>query len=287
MNEKSEAFHYFKVFEAMAVAHFNLPLSRFRCDSGGEYLSNEMKAYFETKGIQYECAIRDTPEQVGVAERMIRSVAEKARCMLIESKLNKNLWNEAVLAAVYVINRSPTSALKDKTPAETWYGYRPNLRKIKNFGCRAYLRPPKRLLDGKFSSRTLKCYMVGYCHNGYRLCCPAQNQVLEGRDVTFDESKFINATSEYKPDEFVVPRMESKIPETNRKRNIPEEINTSETEVVSVAKGPEQEICKDFTFGDKIDEIEDFVLFALSATSFVENVPQTYCDIGERNDKEK
>jgi len=129
--------------------------------------------------------------------------------------------------------------------------------------------------------------MVGYCHNGYRLWCPAQNKMFEGRDVTFDESKFINSTSEYKPDESVVPRVESKIPETNRKRNIPEETNTSETEVVSVAKGPEQEICKDFTFGDKIDEIEDFVLFALSATSFVENDPQTYCDIGERNDKEK
>jgi len=79
---------------------------------------------------------------------MIRSVAEKARCMLIESKLNKNLWNEGVLAAVYVINRSPISALKDKTLAEAWYGYRPNLGKIKFFGCLAYLRPPKRLLDG-------------------------------------------------------------------------------------------------------------------------------------------
>lgn len=87
LEHKSEAFEFFKIYKARVTSHFNLPISRFRCDRGGEYLSNEMKDYFNNEGIQYECTIRYTPQQNGVSERMNRTIAEKARCMLIESGL--------------------------------------------------------------------------------------------------------------------------------------------------------------------------------------------------------
>lgn len=48
-----------------------------------------MKNYFKKEGIQYECTIRYTPQQNGVSERINRIIAEKARCMLIESGLRK------------------------------------------------------------------------------------------------------------------------------------------------------------------------------------------------------
>jgi hypothetical protein len=41
---------------------------------------------------------------------------------LIGSGLPKNLWAEAILSAVYLLNRSPTKALEIVTPAEKWYG---------------------------------------------------------------------------------------------------------------------------------------------------------------------
>lgn len=61
---------------------------------------------------------------------MNRTVAEKARCMLQESFLRKDLWNEAVLSAVYLINRSPTNTVKKCVPAEAWYGKKPDLSKL-------------------------------------------------------------------------------------------------------------------------------------------------------------
>lgn len=64
----------------MAEAHFNIKLSRLRCDNGREYLSTEMKNYCAGKGIQYEFTIRYTPQQNGVAERMNRTIIERARC---------------------------------------------------------------------------------------------------------------------------------------------------------------------------------------------------------------
>ena len=121
LTAKNEVLRYFKNFQAMAETHFNMKISRFRCDNGREYLSNEMKRHFEECGIQYEFTIRYTPQQNGVAERMNRTIIEKARCMLLDSRMKKYLWTETVLAAVYLINRSPTEALKDKVPAELWY----------------------------------------------------------------------------------------------------------------------------------------------------------------------
>lgn len=73
---------------------------------------------------------------------------------------------------------------------ELSYGERSNLRKLRVFGCIAYLHIPKELIDGKFESRSKCCRLIGYCSNGYRLWSPEDQKVPLGRNVIFDESKF-------------------------------------------------------------------------------------------------
>lgn len=87
--------------------------------------------------------------------------------MLLNSKLGKYLWDQACLSAVYLINRCPTRALGGDTPATLWYGEKPNLAKIRTFGCIAFLKIPKEIISTKFESRTVRCHMLGYCPNGY------------------------------------------------------------------------------------------------------------------------
>ena len=135
----------------MANAHFDARLSRFRCDNDGNtYISTEMKQLFEKKGIQIDFTIRHTPEQNGVAERMNRNILEEARCMLLSSKVDKQFWSEAVRTAVYMTNRSPTSAFNDNVPAFFWFREIPKYKKLKVFGCIAYLKILKPLVTGKF-----------------------------------------------------------------------------------------------------------------------------------------
>lgn len=98
------------MFEAMATAHFNMKISRFRCDNGYEYISSEIKQVFESRGIQFKFTIRYTQQQNGIAERMNCTILQKARCMLLNSKLEKVFWSEAVQTAIYLINRSPISS---------------------------------------------------------------------------------------------------------------------------------------------------------------------------------
>ena len=53
---------------------------------------------------------------------MNNTLMEKARSMLNGAELGKELWAEAVETACYLVNRSPSSALEDKTPKEVWTG---------------------------------------------------------------------------------------------------------------------------------------------------------------------
>lgn len=188
LKSKSEVFEYIKLYEARVTSRFNLKVSIFRCDNGTEFVNNDVKQFFTEKGIQYELTIPGTPENNGVAERMNRTILDKSRCMLLESSLNKSFWIEAVMTAVYLINRSPTKGIaEDKVPAEKWFGKKPNLSNLRVFGCTAYLRMPKEQL-GKFDSRSSRCIMLGYCTNGYRLWLVDKKRVISGRNVIFDES---------------------------------------------------------------------------------------------------
>ena len=45
--------------------------------------------------------------------------------MMIDAKLPKKFWAEAVLTAVYLKNRSSSKCLGDMTPYEAWYGCKP------------------------------------------------------------------------------------------------------------------------------------------------------------------
>lgn len=121
---------------------------------------------------------------------MNRTILEKARCMLFNCKLKKFFWSEAVQTAVYLINRSPTSSLDGKLPAALRYEMKPDIGKLKVFGCIAYLRLPKELISGKFDSRSPKCYFIGYCPNGYKFWSLEERKIVFGRDAIFDETKF-------------------------------------------------------------------------------------------------
>ena len=51
---------------------------------------------------------------------------EKARSMLSGTGLGQEFWAETMETACYLVNRSPSSALEDKTPHEVWTGKKPS-----------------------------------------------------------------------------------------------------------------------------------------------------------------
>eukprot|EP00253_Pinus_taeda_P028490 PITA_28490 len=62
---------------------------------------------------------------------MNKTLMERARSMLSGAGLGQEFWAEAVDNACYLVNRSPSSALEDKTPQEVWTGKKPSLSHLR------------------------------------------------------------------------------------------------------------------------------------------------------------
>ena len=99
--------------------------------------------------------VPDSPEMNGLAERMNRTILEKAKCMCAHADLPKSLWAEAASTASYVYNRLPNVPLKCKSPHEVWYSQKPDLSNLRVFGCVAYALVPAAKRK-KFDNRTEK-----------------------------------------------------------------------------------------------------------------------------------
>ena len=113
-----------------------------RSDNGKEYTSVQFNKFCEDAGIEHQLTAPYTPQQNGVSERRNRYIMEMSRCMLHEKNLPKKFLVEATSMAVFLQNRLPTKAMKDQTPYEAWYGYKPTLKYLKVFGCLCFTHIP-------------------------------------------------------------------------------------------------------------------------------------------------
>ena len=188
LKTKDQVFECFLAWKALVEKATKRKVRTFRTDNGGEYTSTQFKNYLKGEGIRHELTIPKTPEQNGVSERLNRTLVEMARSMLLDSKLPKKFWAEAVSTADYLKNRSPSKAL-NMTPYEAWYGSKPRVNRLRVFGCDAYTHIPKDERT-KFDSKTRKCIMVGYgtVTKGYRLYDMKEKKIIRSRDVHFNES---------------------------------------------------------------------------------------------------
>ena len=103
-----------------------LKIQILRSDNGIKYTSAKFNQFWEDSDIQHQLTNPYTPQQDGVSERRNKYILEMMRCMLYEKNLLKKFWAEAASTVVFLQNRLPTKALKDQTPFEVWYGYKPS-----------------------------------------------------------------------------------------------------------------------------------------------------------------
>lgn len=196
IEHKSEVMDKFVEFANMAEALHRTKICRLRADNGGEYISNALKSYCRSKGITISYTAPYNPEMNGVAERLNRTLQEKALSMLTASGLERKFWNEAISTANYIKNRLPTSAFgkqfAKETPAEIWYGQKPNLSNVRIFGSICYNHIPSEKRS-KLEPKAVKCLMLGYASNStYRLWDIESKKVVIGRNVTFNEKSILH-----------------------------------------------------------------------------------------------
>ena len=148
-----------------------------------ELSTKELELLAKDKGFIFRFTPPFNPEAKGGGERINRTLFDNIRALLIESKLPKRLWAEALMSAVYLYNRTPHSSINFKTPYEAKYKAKPNIANIKIWGSLCYKKEPKEFLS-KLDSRANPYYLVGYTSNNlYRLIDLKTSKVTLARDV--------------------------------------------------------------------------------------------------------
>jgi transposase InsO family protein len=80
-----------------------------------------MKEYVDSKGIEHTSTAPYQPQSNGIAERVNRKLMGKVRAILQKSNIGFEYWPEALLHAVYLHNRTPSSRSGTVTPFEALY----------------------------------------------------------------------------------------------------------------------------------------------------------------------
>jgi hypothetical protein len=82
-------------------------------------------------------------------------------------------------SARYLVNRSPSLTLFNKTPQEVWSGKKPYLTHLKVFGYEAYVHVPKKKMS-KLDKKVAKCIFIGYKDGlqGYKIWNPENKKVM-------------------------------------------------------------------------------------------------------------
>jgi len=168
-----------------------------RTDRGGEFLAGDFEQYCANIGLRRELTAPYLPQQNGVVERRNQSVVGTARCMLKAKQLPGVFWGEAVTTAVYLLNRSSSKSIGDKTPYELWTGSAPGVQHLRTFGSIVHMKltapNPKKLDD-----RSRRTIFVGYesASKAYRIFDPRTRRVHISRDIVFDEAASWNWNGE-------------------------------------------------------------------------------------------
>ncbi|KAE8697282.1 omega-6 fatty acid desaturase, endoplasmic reticulum isozyme 1 [Hibiscus syriacus] len=189
LKKKSEVFDTFRKWKAMVENENGMKVKRLRSDNGGEYRNRRFRDFCANNGIKMETTVPMTPQQNGVAERMNRTLNERARSMRIHAGLPKFLWVEAINTAAYLINRGPSVPLDGRIPEEVWSRKEINLSHLRVFGCISYVHIDS-AERSKLDAKSNKCAFVGYGGDefGYRFWDYENQKIIRSRDVIFNEN---------------------------------------------------------------------------------------------------
>lgn len=188
LKNKSDVLSKFKIFKSQIENVIGCKIKYLHTDNGTEFLNKNFTDFLEENGIGRRLTTPYTPQSNGIAERMNRTLLEKARCMLLSSGLPPSFWAEAVATACYIRNRCPTSSLNWEIPYEKLFNKTVNIGYFRTFGAKVHVLDKEPGKD-KFAARSSPGIFVGYPaqSSGYRVWLSEKKKIVISRDVKFQE----------------------------------------------------------------------------------------------------
>ena len=187
MKSRDAALDRFKHFAKLLETQVGRRIKVINVDNTKEYTEGQFKAHLSSQGIVLRTTAPYSPAQNGIAERLNRTLAERARAMLLAHNSPKFLWQEAFSYACFLKNRTPTRALRGTTPYELFWGKCPDLQDAQEFGIPCWVLVPSNRRTGKLDAKSEKYVFTGISDHsaGWRYYTPGMRQILVSRDIIF------------------------------------------------------------------------------------------------------
>jgi transposase InsO family protein len=118
LGSTGEAADVIRRAQATAEAECGRKLCVLRTDNSEKYTAAKFALYCTDEGVQCHYSTLYSPQQNGIVERRNQTVVGMAQALLKQRGMPAVFWGEAVVTAIYILNRSPTKALNGMTPYE-------------------------------------------------------------------------------------------------------------------------------------------------------------------------
>ena len=188
LKNKSDCIVLIPKFFQYIENHFHVNIKFFRSDNAKELSLHD---FFTNKGVLHQFSCVERPEQNSVVECKHLHILNIARSLLFQSNVPINVWGDCIRTVVFLMNRTPSPVLENKSPYEILFDKIPLYFDFKVFGSLCYAST---LLSSrhKFSPRATTAafirYPIGY--KGYKLLDIKTRKTLTSKDVKFHEHIF-------------------------------------------------------------------------------------------------
>ena len=191
LRKKSEVHQHVVELAALAKTQFSLPLKCVQADNGTEFINTATTKFLAAQGTHLRLSCPYTSPQNGKAERIIRTLNNSIRTMLLHASLPPTYWAEGLLTACYLHNRRPSSSIQHEIPYTRLHNQPPTYSHLRVFGCLCYPNM-QATSKHKLAPRSTACVFLGYppSHKGYRCLDLSTRRIIISRHVIFDETTF-------------------------------------------------------------------------------------------------
>lgn len=131
LKDKSSVASVFPEFLQYVKVQYKTSVKAIRSDNAPELAFHSL---LRTHGIVHFFSCPYTPQQNSVVERKHQHILNVARALLFQSKVPLQYWGECIQTAVYLINRTPSPLLQNKSPFELMNRKQPSYDHLRVFG---------------------------------------------------------------------------------------------------------------------------------------------------------
>jgi hypothetical protein len=142
------------------------------------------------------CRAPTRPHKNGKVERIIRTINNVIRTLLIQASLPECYWVEGLYTVMYLLNHLPAKTISAVCPHVALFGSASSYEHLRVFGCACYPNIAA-TAPHKLAPWSTRCVFLDYStdHKGYRCLDLSTDHLIISCHVVFDEESFPLAVS--------------------------------------------------------------------------------------------